>query len=344
VISGGARVRLLGVALLLHGGCRDRPSDAELDRQHAEAVAANEAAIAAAKLAAPASDEPGYTLTVSGQIAKPAATLSWNELEQLGTTHLVTINVQNPDKKTPTDFRGLLVRDVLDRFGAAPEATEVTAVAIDGFRATLQIADARAFRMLLAIEADGAPIPRSSGGPIFFAHPFSEADQAYRDRYPDRFWSFYVTHLVVGTEEPRLVIRSKMRGEHLLGREELAKLAPSTLDLPVSWKVEWPSGPVHVRGVSLGDALTSVGVTLDPDDEIVIRGKAPIHGDPKKPITIPASELGRCKPLLAMQWGPEEKPITARLGGPIALALMPCGDAYKDAWVTFVEEIEVTER
>ena len=44
----------------------------------------------------------------------------------IGQTHVQTVNVQNPDKKTPTDFRGVLVRDLLDRFAADPAATEIT--------------------------------------------------------------------------------------------------------------------------------------------------------------------------------------------------------------------------
>ncbi len=339
--SGAARVGVIGVALGL--GCSSRPSDDKLEQLRLEATAANEAARSAARLATPASGEPGHTLTVSGQITSPGATLTWPDLQRLGQTHVETHNIQNPDKKTPTDFRGLLVRDVLNQFGAAPEATEATFVAIDGFRATVQIADARAFRMLLSIEADGAPIPRSSGGPIFLVHPISENGPELLARYPDRFWAFYVTHLIVGTEEPRLVIKSRSRGEHVLGRAELEKLPREALHVAVSWKVEWPSEAVHLRGVKVVDVLASIGVNLDPDDEIIIRGKAPIHRDPVKPIKIPISELGRCQPLLAMQWGPAEKPITARQGGPLALAL-PCGDKYKDSWVTFVEEIEVVER
>ena len=58
-------------------------------------------------------------------------------------------------------------------------------VAIDGFRATIQIADARTYRMLLAIEADGAPIPRTGGGPIFLIHPFTESGPELRAKYPD---------------------------------------------------------------------------------------------------------------------------------------------------------------
>jgi hypothetical protein len=45
-----------------------------------------------------------------------------------------------------------------------------------------------------------------------------------------------------------------------------------------------------------------------------------------------------------MKWAADDKPITARLGGPIALAVPPCGDAYGErVWVTFVEELEVVK-
>ncbi len=323
-----------GLLLCVVAACRGAPSDAELDRLHAEAVEANQAALAAAQRTA--KQEPGFTLTVSGQITKPSATLDWAELQRIGQTHVATINVQNPDKKTPTDFRGVLVRDLMDRFGADPAATEVTAVAVDAFRATVQAADARAMRMVLAIEADGAPIPPSSGGPIFLVHPHSESAES-RERYPDRFWSFYVTNLVIGTEEPRLRV-----GDQVFDRARIEKLPTAAYDGPVAWKVEWPSGTVHVRGVRVADVLAAAGVALPAGGKIVVRGKAPLHRDPEKPITLAVDDLARCNPLLAMRWGPDEKPITARLGGPIALAVPPCGEAYGErTWVTFVEELEV---
>jgi hypothetical protein len=324
---------LVLVALL---ACQRAPSEAELDRLHDEAIKANAEVVARA----PASREPGFTLTVSGQIAKPAATIGWSELLRVGTTHVRTVNVQNVDRKTPTDFRGVLVRDLLDRFQPLPGATEATMVAIDGFRATIQIADARAYRMLLAIEADGAPIPRTSGGPIFLIHPFTESGPELRAKYPDRFWAFYVTHVVVGTEAPRLVIDG-----HVLDRAALDRLPTTSFDGTVGWKVDWPADVVHLRGVALGDAIAAAGVALPPKGRIVIRGKAPIHGDPDKPITVDIEDLGRCKPLLAMRSGPEEAPIPARLGGPIALAITPCGELYGDRlWVTFVEQLGVERR
>ena len=327
------RLALVAVTLV---ACRSRPSDDELARLRAEAVAANAAALAAAKQTA--KPEPGFTLTVSGQIGRPAATLEWKELQALAQTHVETIDVQNPDKQTPTKFRGVLVRDLLDRFAADPAAVEATVVAVDAFRATVQIADARAMRMLLAIEAEGAPIPPSSGGPIFLVHPHSESPEA-RAKYPDRFWSFYVTHLVVGTEEPRLAV-----GGEVFDRARLAALPSATYDGPVAWKVEWPSGTVHLRGVLVSEVLRATGVELPAGGRVIVRGKAPLHRDPDRPITLAIDDLARCRPLLAMRWGADEKPIPARLGGPLALAVSPCGDAYSErTWVTFVEELEVVK-
>lgn len=328
-----SRAAVVSLALV---ACHGAPSGEELDRLHDEAVKANAEMVAHV----PATNEPGFTLTVSGQISKPSATLSWEELQRSGQAHVKTINIQNPDKKTPTDFRGVLVRDLLDRFGARPEATEATVVSIDGFRATVQIADARRYRMLLAIEADGAPIARTSGGPIFLIHPFSESGPELATLYPDRFWAFYVTHLVIGTEEPRLAIDG-----HVLDRAALDKLPTSTFDGPVGWKVDWPADVVHLRGIRLVDAIAATGVKLPATGRIVIRGKAPIHNDRAKPIAIAIADLERCKPLLAMKWGATEQPIPAKLGGPIALAITPCGETYGEApWVTFVEDIVVEAR
>jgi hypothetical protein len=320
--------------VLVCGACRDRPSDADLDEQLAEAKRANAAALAEA--AKTTRQEPGFTLTVCGQIAKSAATLVWTELQETAQTHVATVNVQNPDKTTPTDFRGVLVRDLMDRFGADPAATEITAVAVDAFRATVRADDARAMRMLLAIEADGAPIPPSSGGPIFLVHPHSESPES-KAKYPDRFWSFYVTHLVIGTEAPRLRV-----ADQTFDGKQLGALPAHAYDGPVSWKVEWPSGTVHVRGVRVADVFKAAGIVLPKGGRIVVRGKAPLHRDPEKPITLAVDDLERCNPLLAMKWGADEAPIPARLGGPIALAIPPCGEAYGErSWVTFVEELEV---
>jgi hypothetical protein len=57
------------------------------------------------------------------------------------------------------------------------------------------------------------------------------------------------------------------------------------------------------------------------------------------------ADLARCPPLLALAYGPDDTPIPARLGGPIAMAMPPCDERYdgdpEHHWVTMVESIQV---
>jgi hypothetical protein len=324
------------VALAMIAACDRGPSAGEIERLHAEAVAANDE-----KLAAHAAEEakaPGKTLTIAGEIGAPGATFDWAALEALATTHVPTKNPQNPtDRARVIDFRGILVRDLLDRFQAASDATEVTFVALDGFRSTVDVAGLRKYRVLLAIEADHAPIERASGGPIYLVFPHSEAPET-EALYPDRYWSFYVTHMIVGTEAPRLAVGGKV-----LDAAALAALPVTSLEGPVGWKVHWPSSSVVVRGVKVTDALAAAGVTVPKGAKLVVRGKAAAHRDPADPIILAGDDLERCGFLLAMRWGADNAPITAKLGGPIALAVPPaCAAQYGDRyWITFVEELAV---
>lgn len=324
------------VACVAVAACERGPSTGELERLHAEAVAANQE-----KLAAHAVDDakaPGKSLTVAGQIGAPGTTFEWAALEALATTHVLTKNPQNPtDRARVIDFRGVLVRDLLDRFQAAPEATEVTFVALDAFRSTVDIAGLRTYRVLLSVAADNAPIDRAAGGPIFLVFPHSESPET-EQLYPDRYWSFYVTHMIVGTEPARVAV-----GDKVLDAAALAALPHTTLGGPVGWKVHWPSAAVRIRGVKLTDALAAAGVTVPAGGKVIVRGKASIHRDPGDPIELAAADVERCGFLLATHWGDDDAPIPAKLGGPVALAVPPaCAATHGDSfWITFVEELVV---
>ena len=99
----------------------------------------------------------------------------------------------------------MLVRDLLDRYRAAAAVAEITFVSIDGFRSSVDVAGLRGYRVLLAIAADDRPISRASGGPIFLVFPHTETPATVA-LYPDRYWSFYVTDVIVGTEPARLAV------------------------------------------------------------------------------------------------------------------------------------------
>src|ERR1041384_6263619 len=159
-----------GVAVLLILVACDRGPPAEdLDRLHAEAIAANNAVVAALKLDRAETD----SLPITGRVERPE-TLSWEKLQALATTHVKTIDPQATGRTTPIDYRGVLVRDLLDRAGART-ATEITFVSRDAYPSTIDLADARSSRILLAVEADGARIAPDHGGPIYLVFPWSES-------------------------------------------------------------------------------------------------------------------------------------------------------------------------
>jgi hypothetical protein len=335
-MRGRAHHQTLGIAIaVLVAACDRGPSAAALDRLQAEAVAAN--AAARERYAADDASAPGRSLTVLGQVATPS-TLDWAALDGLATEHVRTKNPQNPgDRGRVVDFRGVLVKDVLDRAGADPAADEITFVALDAFRSTVAAADLRRYRVLLAIAADGAPIDRSSGGPIFLVFPHTETPETER-LFPDRFWSFYVSHVIVGTARPRLLVAGTA-----LDADALAKLPTTVLDAPVGWKTQWPSGAVHLRGVALTEVLRAAGATVPPGGRVIVRGLAAGQRDPAHPIAIAADDVATCGLMLASRWGVDEAPITARRGGPLALAVPPaCAERLGEkAWVTFVEELVI---
>jgi hypothetical protein len=333
---------LMVVASLVAGGsavggagCGRAAPGEDLDRLRREAVEANAAALAAHPSREAVA--PGRTLTLAGELERAGVVLTWRELDALATTHVRTINphdLLHPEQVV--DYRGVAVRELLERFGAAPAATEVTFVSIDGYRATIDVEDAKRFPIALAVAADDAPIDRWHGGPMYLVFPHSEAPESRR--YTGRFWGFYVTDLIVGTEAARLRVDG-----HALDAAALEALPRSTLDSVVAWKIGWPAGAVHLIGVELTEVLRRAGVTVPPGGQLLVRGKAPLHRDPDSPVLLAGEDLERCEFLLVTRWGSEAERVPARLGGPVALAVPPtCSSRYGERfWIPFVEELVV---
>lgn len=324
------------LAAILAGCGRGAPSE-DLDRLRAEAIAANARALAEH----PSRQEsaPGRTLTLAGELSRAGTVLGWTELDALATTHVRTINphdLLHPEQLV--DYRGVAIAELLERFGAAPAATEVTFVSIDGYRSTIDVEDTKRFPVALAVAADGAPIDRWHGGPMYLVFPHSEVPESRR--YTGRFWGFYVTDLIVGTEAARLRVDG-----HVLDGAALESLPRQTLDSVVAWKIGWPSGAVHLIGVGVADVLRRAGVSVPAGGKLIVRGKAPLHRDPATPVTLAGEDLERCQFLLVTRWGSEGEKVPARLGGPLALAVPPtCATRYGERfWIPFVEELVVEQ-
>ncbi len=336
-----SRPRRLAAAVLLGAlasGCDRRPSEAELDARLAEVRARNAAAASRSR------PEDDWTLEIQGSVARPER-LSWELLRSLADSTVRTIvPFRPPYPETPVEFRGVKLAEILDRSGADPTAREVTLVAHDGFRSTVDSADLRRAPILLAVEREGAPLPRNEGGPVFLVFPHRTHPET-AERYPGKNWSFYVTHVVVGTEAPRI----RVSGARMLDRADLDRLDRVRLVETVGYRA-WPNEPATLEGVRLRDALRAAGVGLTAADRVVVRGKAPIHRDRAKPLSLAGEDVLAQDILLVLRFGPGAEPVPARLGGPVLLAfpistrpelVSRYGDRY---WIPFVEEIEVVTR
>jgi hypothetical protein len=330
-----AAIAMVGCAAALAApACKSRPSDAQLEQWRQETIAVN---VALKAESGTSTNEPTWTLAVSGRTTSGTReVLTWKQLDELATAHVKTTNPQNAnDLAAIIDFRGVPVSKLIERYGAAAGVDEITFVAHDAFRSTVALHDARMYPILLAIEANGQRISRAGGGPIFLVFPQTDFPSQMK-QYIDRYWCFYVTDMIVGTEP--VAVRAGARTFDLVALDALPQL---TLETKVGYRVHWPDTPVLLHGVRLRDVIAAAGL---PAGDVIVRGKAPVQRDPEQPLRFAAKDVAGCDLLLVTRWGPDRAAIPARLGGPVTLAVGPgCpaeryGDKY---WVTFVEELVV---
>lgn len=320
-------------------GCTNEPTNINLKQLRQEAIAQNAAIMALQKQNPNKGD---WKFVVQGQTTtgKPVE-LNLQKLQALATTSVVTKephNTSNSDPNTNFQFQGVAVSQLLKKFGVAPDVKEVTFVAYDGYRSTVSLADLRRFPIIIALERNNRQISRSDGGPLYLVFPYDQHPQL-QQQYPDRFWAFYLTDMIVGTEPIRLKV-----GQKVFDAATLNKLQPVSFKETVGYRIGWPVGKVKLYGVRVRDVLAAAKLTVPPGGAVIVRGKSPIYHDKTKPIRLEASDIKRCDILLATHWGDDRQPIPAKMGGPVTLALSSTCATQSDSrrWVTFVEELEVT--
>jgi hypothetical protein len=319
-------------------GCTNQPPAVHLETLRQEAIAKNLSMMA---LQETERSKRAWKFTVQGQTTtgKPVQ-LNWSQLEALATTSITTKEPHNTtDPNAILDFRGIAVSTLLDKFGVAPNVTEVTFVARDAFRSTVSIADLRQYPIIIALARNNKRIPRSDGGPLYLVFPYTQFPQL-QPKYPDRYWAFYVTDMIVGTEPINLQI-----GKRMFNAAALGKLPQATLEETVGYRIGWPADKVKLYGVRVRDAITAAGLTLSQNDSIIVRGKSAIYQDMANPIRLKISDINKCDILLATHWGDNRMPIPAKMGGPVTLALSSTCQAQSDdrRWVTFVEKLEIAQ-
>lgn len=143
------------------------------------------ATCAAASLSLPASAQSPASLTVSGKIGEGGPTrkvvLDLAALERLP-QHSFSTN--SPWTKTPHKYTGPLLRDVLALVKSS--GTQIHAIALNEYKVTIPVDDARRFDMIVAHRINDKPIPIRERGPFFVIYPFDQRPELQRADYYNR--------------------------------------------------------------------------------------------------------------------------------------------------------------
>lgn len=323
--------------------CTQKPTDEQLRQWHREAIAANSRLIV--KHASDPEETEDWTLKIKGQIAKDKPVVfNSSELEKMATATVRTRSPYHEGNQQIIEFQGIRLSELLDRVGTPTNLDELTLLAFDNYRTTISIVDVYRYPIIIALKKDGIPLSRSEGGPLFGVFPISDYPEL-EDKYSQSDWVFYITDLIVGTEPINLTINGQQ-----FKASDLDKLPSIALKQEVGYRNGWPSNAVELHGYRLRDILAATEVGLPAEGSIIVRGKAPLYSQSKSPIQIEIADLQNCDILLATGWGDPWQPITAKLGGPVALALpdnCKTADGKEKSlsenlpWVTFVESVEI---
>jgi len=334
--------QILLVALVASGlvACQGGVSEDQLEAWHQEAIEANQRE---QEKYGNRTEQQQWQLTIQGQIQTDSdLVLGWSALQALAKTEVLATDPNFKQSQQVFRFRGVPVSTLLDQVVLEPGVQEVTFAAFDGFREVLPLTVLEQYPISLAIERNGQLIPRSEGGPLYLIFPNVSMPELV-DQYTGINWVFYVTHIIVGTEDLNLRVNHQDQSRDF-NRTELEALPPVTLSTEVGYRLFWPNKKVTLQGVRIQDVLAEAGATVTPETVVTVLGKVPIHHDPNQPIQITGEQLAACDLLLVTRWGDRLSPIPAKMGGPITLAFSPaCPSplAQNQPWTIFVESLEV---
>jgi DMSO/TMAO reductase YedYZ molybdopterin-dependent catalytic subunit len=107
-----------------------------------------------------------WRLDVGGLVERTLS-FDWATFDVLPKTELVTdIHCVTTWSRYDNQWRGVLVRDLLDMAQPKPQATHVMLTSFDGYTTNLPLADFAASDAILATHWQGQPISREHGGPM----------------------------------------------------------------------------------------------------------------------------------------------------------------------------------
>ena len=121
-------------------------------------------------------------LRVDGTVAGGKAVTV--DLATLKSLPAITVKTTTPWTDQEDAFEGVLVRDLLDHFGA--KGSSVVAYALDDYMVTIPMEDFRDYDVIIAYAIDGKPLPLDDKGPFWIIYPFSATSALQTDIYFSR--------------------------------------------------------------------------------------------------------------------------------------------------------------
>jgi hypothetical protein len=124
-------------------------------------------------------------LTITGKVGAPnkgpAAVFDMPMLQKLPQR---TFTTQTPWEPKPTTFTGPLLRDVLA--AAQASGTTLEATALNDYKITFPLSDAKDFDVVIAVKMNGEDIPVRTKGPLFIVYPFDSKPELKAAKYYER--------------------------------------------------------------------------------------------------------------------------------------------------------------
>lgn len=106
-------------------------------------------------------------------------------LEQLAALPQTTIVTENEFTDGAVEYRGPLVRDVLEHL-ALDESDTIRFTAANDYYVDVPTDDFRKYNVILALEADGTPLSRRDKGPLWLMYPLSDHSELRAPVYNTR--------------------------------------------------------------------------------------------------------------------------------------------------------------
>lgn len=130
-------------------------------------------------------------LEVSGEIAKTNADgMAFLDLGMLEGLGLTTFSTESPWTDGMTRFEGPLLKDLVALVGGSGSKIRLTA--LDDYEVTIPLADADAYRVILATRRNGEHMQIRDKGPIWIIYPWSDHPEIQNEEnYAKAIWQVF---------------------------------------------------------------------------------------------------------------------------------------------------------